>query len=461
MEKKVRGSELLVKFVGEFKRDEKEYKSVCSAARRRIKAALDKEGIMAIVTARVKDPDRLLQKLKNREKEYGRRYATREEIFGDIHDLVGARIALYFPSDAAKLRPLLERDFELQQEPKIFPGRVALFGEDAVRFTACKRKIYPGYAARRFDGYCATHYRVRLKQTAEMSIPNPLIEIQVASVLMHAWSEVEHDLAYKNMMGQVSMEEYEALDEINGLVIAGEVALNRLDRLSQERLRKEGGKLASHYALATYLEDWLEDRRDKWIKERRKEDKTRAEEVLLQMAEEQKLFALGDVKALFQMYTHGGKKTWDTKKVLKNDLKELDYDPAVPLAEQLETMHEEMRRAMELPKLPDRPRKAPARFQVSDPALLGEYLVDWINLQRQLKEALRPHGFQGYSDSEAYSFVGENFNLSEGLRRGYRTLYLERNKVIHGNFTPTSAYLQKQRDDMAAFLRMMEEELGG
>ena len=179
------------------------------------------------------------------------------------------------------------------------------------------------------------------------------------------------------------------------------------------------------------------------------------------MAEEQKLFALGDVKALFQMYTHGGKKTWDTKKVLKNDLKELDYDPAVPLAEQLETMHEEMRRAMELPKLPDRPRKAPARFQVSDPALLGEYLVDWINLQRQLKEALRPHGFQGYSDSEAYSFVGENFNLSEGLRRGYRTLYLERNKVIHGNFTPTSAYLQKQRDDMAAFLRMMEEELGG
>ncbi|MBQ8239969.1 MAG: RelA/SpoT domain-containing protein [Bacteroides sp.] len=458
--KKPRGSELLIKFVGEFKRDEKEYKAVCAAARRRIKAALDTEGIMAIVTARVKDPDRLLQKLKNREKEHNRRYASREEIFSDIHDLVGARIALYFPSDAAKLRALLERDFELQQEPKLFPGKVALPADDAVRFTASKRKIYPGYAGRRFDGYCATHYRVKLRRVGEMTIPNPLIEIQVASVLMHAWSEVEHDLAYKNMMGQVSMEEYEALDEINGLVIAGEVALNRLDRLSQERLRKEGGKLASHYALATYLEDWLEDRRDKWIKAAGKADKTRTEEALRQAAEEQKLFALGDVKALFLMYTNGGKKTWDTKKIVKNDLKELEFDPAVPLAHQLEAMHEEMKRAMELPKPPAPPKKAQEPFRVAEPALLGEYLCDWINLQRQLKNTLRLHGFRGYSDSEVYSFVGENFDLSEGLRRSYRTLYLERNKVIHGNFTPTSAYLRRQREDMAEFLRMMEEELG-
>lgn len=459
MEKKTRGNELLLRFVGEFKRDEKEYKAVCSAARRRIKAALDTEGIMAIVTARVKDPDRLLQKLKNREKEHDRRYASREEIFADIHDLVGTRIALYFPSDAAKLRALLERDFELQQEPKIFPGKVELPAHEAVRYTASKRKIYPGYTARRFDGYCATHYRVKLKRTGEMTIPNPLIEIQVASVLMHAWSEVEHDLAYKNMMGQVSMEEYEALDEINGLVIAGEVALNRLDRLSQERLRKESGKFATHYALATYLEDWLEDKRDKWIKAGKKADKSATEEALRQLAEEQKLFALGDVKSLFGMYTNGGKKTWDSKKVVKNDLKELEYDPAVPLAQQLEAMHEAMRQAMELPKLPAPPKKAEEPFLVSDPALLGEYLVDWINLQRRLRAALRPHGFQGSSDSDVYRFVGENFDLSQELRKRYRAVHLERNKVIHGNITPSAAYLAGQRAEIAALLRLMEAEL--
>ena len=33
------------------------------------------------------------------------------------------------------------------------------------------------------------------------------IEIQVASVLMHAWSEVEHDLVYKPLSGTLSEEE--------------------------------------------------------------------------------------------------------------------------------------------------------------------------------------------------------------------------------------------------------------
>ena len=47
------------------------------------------------------------------------------------------------------------------------------------------------------------------------------IEIQVASVLMHAWSEVEHDLVYKPLQGTLSDEELAILDELNGLVLAG------------------------------------------------------------------------------------------------------------------------------------------------------------------------------------------------------------------------------------------------
>ena len=38
------------------------------------------------------------------------------------------------------------------------------------------------------------------------------IEIQVASVLMHAWSEVEHDLVYKPLQGTLSDEELAILD---------------------------------------------------------------------------------------------------------------------------------------------------------------------------------------------------------------------------------------------------------
>ena len=33
------------------------------------------------------------------------------------------------------------------------------------------------------------------------------VEIQVASVLMHAWAEVEHDLVYKRLEGELSDDE--------------------------------------------------------------------------------------------------------------------------------------------------------------------------------------------------------------------------------------------------------------
>lgn len=51
------------------------------------------------------------------------------------------------------------------------------------------------------------------------------VEIQVASVVMHAWAEVEHDLVYKPLAGELSQDEYAILDELNGLVMAGEIAL--------------------------------------------------------------------------------------------------------------------------------------------------------------------------------------------------------------------------------------------
>ena len=37
-------------------------------------------------------------------------------------------------------------------------------------------------------------------------------------MLMHAWSEVEHDLVYKPFSGNLSASELAILDEINGLV---------------------------------------------------------------------------------------------------------------------------------------------------------------------------------------------------------------------------------------------------
>ena len=76
---------------------------------------------------------------------------------------------------------------------------------------------------------------------------------------MHAWSEVEHDLVYKPLNGTLSEEELAILDELNGLVLAGEIALERLQIAGTARIVKE--KLFNNqYDLASYLYDKYEDK---------------------------------------------------------------------------------------------------------------------------------------------------------------------------------------------------------
>ena len=148
--------------------------------------------------------------------------------------------------DRDKVGDIIKENFTLLEEPKIFP----------------KKKETPNYN-KRFSGYWARHYRVQLKdnllQDTQKRYVNSKTEIQVASVLMHAWSEVEHDLVYKPLNGTLSEEELAILDELNGLVLAGEIALERLQIAGTARIVKE--KLFNNqYDLASYLYDKYEDK---------------------------------------------------------------------------------------------------------------------------------------------------------------------------------------------------------
>ncbi|HDX8033848.1 TPA: hypothetical protein RPP82_004605, partial [Escherichia coli] len=58
---------------------------------------LEKRGIKAIVSFRAKRPDRLEQKLNQRNEKSA--YADVANIYEDIVDLAGVRVALYFPKD--------------------------------------------------------------------------------------------------------------------------------------------------------------------------------------------------------------------------------------------------------------------------------------------------------------------------------------------------------------------------
>jgi ppGpp synthetase/RelA/SpoT-type nucleotidyltranferase len=236
--------ELIDQFIARYRKEYDFYDQAARLASQLLEQSLQSAGIRAIVTSRAKSLSRLEEKVRKRttSKHHPKDYQSVDDIFKDIVDLAGVRIALYFPGEREQTGKIVTQLFVLETDPKNFP-----------------EESKPPTYAKRFSGYWATHYRVHLRDTslneAEKRYGQALIEIQVASVLMHAWAEVEHDLVYKPQQGRLSDNEYAILDAINGMVISGEIALEELQRAGKKRIAEEGRRFSSHYDLADYLLD--------------------------------------------------------------------------------------------------------------------------------------------------------------------------------------------------------------
>jgi hypothetical protein len=94
-----------------------------------------------------------------------------------------------------------------------------------------------------------------------------IIEIQLGTLVMHVWSEIEHDLIYKPIDCQgdrVSEGEERILDLINGIVLTGEAALRQLEASTAKRLKQRAENkdmtASSHYELATWIEKDCQER---------------------------------------------------------------------------------------------------------------------------------------------------------------------------------------------------------
>jgi ppGpp synthetase/RelA/SpoT-type nucleotidyltranferase len=229
------------------------YEACALAVRQALRKALRDEGVRAIVTSRAKSQERLEAKLRARERSRGAPYGSPADVMADVHDLVGARIAVYFPGSQARVNRLIEERFEAASPKRVFPIEAERAGP--------ARATHDGGAYRpRFSGYSATHHRLlvpasSLPAEAARAVPEGglEVEVQVASVLMHAWAEVEHDLVYKPVSGPLSLDEHAVLDELNGLVLAGELALERLERAEAARTATQTLPFEDAFALAAFL----------------------------------------------------------------------------------------------------------------------------------------------------------------------------------------------------------------
>lgn len=227
-------------FIAQYEREFDYWQAAAQSAAALLERELVNAGLRAIVTSRAKSVESLHRKLIRRNAK--KSYQSAEDIRADIVDLAGVRIALYFPGQMDEVEHIIRSHFDVQIV-KQFPG------------TAGKEHAERGYD-KRFSGYGARHFRVTLQAglsgSAEHYAGAP-IEIQLASVLMHAWSEVEHDLVYKPLHGELSASEYALLDQLNGLILAGEIALQQLQKAEDERVASARTPFRDHYELAEFI----------------------------------------------------------------------------------------------------------------------------------------------------------------------------------------------------------------
>ncbi len=154
-----------------------DFTSRCETLVRQLLSNAGLAGKVASVESRTKKVERVRSKCNRPDSEYGK--------LADITDLSGVRITTFYADDVDRVGSLIEDEFKPDPENSID-----------------KRKIL---APDRF-GYLSLHYVCWLTPAREglteyEAFKGLVVEIQVRSILQHAWAAIERDLGYDRPEG--------------------------------------------------------------------------------------------------------------------------------------------------------------------------------------------------------------------------------------------------------------------
>lgn len=100
----------------------------------------------------------------------------------EITDIVGIRIITFLESDVDKIASIIEEEFEVDEENSID-----------------KRKLNSDQFGYRSLHFVVSCNKTRARLVEYKRFKKLKFEIQIRSILQHAWAEIEHDLGYKGI----------------------------------------------------------------------------------------------------------------------------------------------------------------------------------------------------------------------------------------------------------------------
>lgn len=188
---------------------------------------VEANAVRAQVTSRTKTVRSFEEKLKRFSRRQDKNFSTVDEVFNEISDFAGVRIATYRPED----------------QQRVADAVCALFsgpGGGAVEVDP-KDKLNP--AAGQF--YRATHIQVYLPASELVgnfeNLKGASCEVQVCSMMAHVWNEIEHDIGYKPEGEGPSDAERGLLETLGHLARAGDAAITRLLAANISRMTQQTG----------------------------------------------------------------------------------------------------------------------------------------------------------------------------------------------------------------------------
>ena len=165
------------------------------------------------INSRPKSPESFKRKLERADPPY-------THPLEQVTDLAGVRVITYFPKDVDEIAELIVKTFSIDWENSVD-----------------KRKAS---SPDRF-GYASLHYVVQLDDVRRRQVEYERFaklkcEVQIRTILQHAWAEIEHDLEYKSEV-DVPLEIRRRFAALSGLLEIADREFETI-RKEEEEIRK-------------------------------------------------------------------------------------------------------------------------------------------------------------------------------------------------------------------------------